>query len=162
MKPIKLILLGLCVFSSTQAATLTSTVYTTDGTNKELGKVVFEDSPYGLLIKPQLSSLPSGMHGFHLHQHPDCSDVGMKAGSHFDPANTNSHQGPYGNGHLGDLPVLAVDSNGQAKTPILAPRLKTSDISGLALMIHAGGDNYSDTPPLGGGGARFGCGKIGN
>ena len=29
----------------------------------------------------------------------------------------------------------------------------------LALMLHAGGDNYSDQPaPLGGGGARMACG----
>ena len=28
-------------------------------------------------------------------------------------------------------------------------------------MIHAGGDNYSDTPaPLGGGGARIVCGVV--
>ncbi|SSP59941.1 Cu/Zn superoxide dismutase [Acinetobacter baumannii] len=28
-------------------------------------------------------------------------------------------------------------------------------------MIHAGGDNYSDSPlPLGGGGARIACGVI--
>ena len=27
-------------------------------------------------------------------------------------------------------------------------------------MILADGDNYSDTPTLGGGGARIGCGKI--
>jgi hypothetical protein len=34
--------------------------------------------------------------------------------------------------------------------------LKLSDIEGRALMIHAGGDNYSDTPkPLGGGGDRI-------
>ena len=27
-----------------------------------------------------------------------------------------------------------------------------------ALIVHAGGDTYSDTPPLGGGGARVACG----
>jgi Cu-Zn family superoxide dismutase len=36
-----------------------------------------------------------------------------------------------------------------------------SGIRGKALMIHAGGDNYSDRPaPLGGGGARIACGVI--
>ena len=34
--------------------------------------------------------------------------------------------------------------------------LKLADVQGHALMIHAGGDNYSDTPkPLGGGGDRI-------
>lgn len=131
-----------------------------DSNGKQLGNVVFEDSQYGLLIKPSLQGLPSGLHGFHIHQFPNCGDKGMSAGGHLDPANTNSHQGPYGNGHLGDLPLLAVDSSGQASTPVLAPRLSTKDIRDHALMIHEGGDNYSDTPPLGGGGSRIGCGKI--
>lgn len=34
-------------------------------------------------------------------------------------------------------------------------------LEGHALIIHAGGDNYSDAPaPLGGGGARLACGVI--
>jgi Cu-Zn family superoxide dismutase len=42
---------------------------------------------------------------------------------------------------------------------VLAPRLKVRDVKNRALMIHAGGDNYSDQPAaLGGGGARIACG----
>lgn len=155
-------LLSSCAFllaSQSFAGTVTTTVTAADGTTS-LGQVTFEDSQYGLLIKPQLHGLPVGIHGFHLHQHPDCSNAGMGAGGHFDPKNTNSHQGPYGAGHLGDLPALAIDSEGNATMTLLAPRLNTKDINSLALMIHAGGDNYSDTPPLGGGGARIGCGVI--
>ncbi|KTC97231.1 superoxide dismutase, Cu, Zn [Legionella geestiana] len=160
MKKLPLIaLLALCLSEPALAAQVRCTVSSTDG--KALGEVVFEDSPYGLLITPKLSNLPpAGLHGFHLHEHPNCGDKGMNAGGHFDPNHTNSHQGPYGRGHLGDLPVLASDSTGNATIPLLAPRLKTSDLAGHALMIHAGGDTYSDTPPLGGGGARIGCGVI--
>ncbi|EDQ9399748.1 superoxide dismutase family protein, partial [Salmonella enterica] len=45
---------------------------------------------------------------------------------------------------------------------LLAPRLKSlSELKGHSLMIHAGGDNYSDNPAkLGGGGARFACGVV--
>jgi Cu-Zn family superoxide dismutase len=44
---------------------------------------------------------------------------------------------------------------------VLAPRIKVSDLKGRSLMIHAGGDNYSDSPQkLGGGGARVACGVI--
>ncbi len=33
--------------------------------------------------------------------------------------------------------------------------------AGRSIMIHAGGDNYSDTPArLGGGGARVACGVV--
>lgn len=83
------------------------------------------------------------------------------AGAHYDPAATNAHGAPWGEGHLGDLPALYVEANGSATQPVLAPRLKLSDLNGRALMVHAGGDNHSDHPAaLGGGGARVSCGVI--
>ena len=86
----------------------------------------------------------------------------LAAGGHFDPAETGFHDTPWGEGHLGDLPGLYVDGEGNASQPLLAPRIKDlSEISGRALMIHAGGDNHSDHPKkLGGGGARVVCGVI--
>ena len=141
------------------AAEVSVDIYSADN-NKLLGSVDFKDTSFGLLITPNLSSLPTGLHGFHLHQHANCDDHAMAAGGHFDPENSNTHQGPYGKGHLGDLPVLYVDANGQAHTPILAPRLKTEELKGLAVMVHANGDNYTDTPALGGGGARVACGTF--
>ena len=63
----------------------------------------------------------------------------------------------------GDLPPLFVDNQGKATSPVLAPRIKIADPKGRALMVHAGGDNHSDTPKkLGGGGARMACGVIAN
>ena len=152
--------LTFCLMSSTAlAASITSTVLLTDN-NTVIGEVVFEDSALGLIIKPQLTGLPQGIHGFHVHVNSNCDHKGMGAGGHLDPKNTNSHRGPDGNGHLGDLPVLVVNDKGDASFPMLAPRLKTADIVGHAIMIHAGADNYTDTPALGGGGARIGCGVI--
>ena len=75
--------------------------------------------------------------------------------------NQAPHHGTPTTGHLGDLPALVVDNTGVATTAVIAPRLKLADIQGRAIMIHAGGDNYSDSPlPLGGGGARIACGVI--
>lgn len=145
---------------SSFAGQVEAILYSTANSSKEIGKVLFKDTDYGLLIIPSLNALPPGLHGFHLHQHADCGDKGKHAGGHFDPKKTDSHQGPYGNGHLGDLPVLYVAADGSATTPVLAPRLKTSDLKGLSVMVHAGGDNYSDNPPLGGGGDRIACGPI--
>src|SRR3990167_5576814 len=142
------------------ATQVSTDIYTADNNHKLLGSVDFQDTPFGLLITPNLTALPAGLHGFHLHQHANCNDHAMAAGGHFDPQKANTHQGPYSNGHLGDLPVLYVDADGQAHTPILAPRLKTSDLKGLAVMVHANGDNYSATPTLGGGGERIACGVI--
>ena len=125
-----------------------------------LGEVVFQDTDYGLLVMPNLQGLPQGIHGFHVHEHPNCGHMAMDAGSHFDPQQTEHHLGPYGKGHLGDLPALSVDHTGHASQSILAPRLKVKDLKGHALVIHSGGDNYQDIPKLGGGGARIACGVI--
>ncbi|ASQ45281.1 superoxide dismutase family protein [Legionella clemsonensis] len=156
-----IIFLLVSLFGTTSyAGQVEAILYTTSNGNKEIGKVLFKDTDYGLLIIPSLNALPPGPHGFHLHQHADCGDKGKHAGGHYDPEKTDSHQGPYGKGHLGDLPVLYVAADGSATTPVLAPRLKTNDLQGLAVMVHEGGDTYSDNPPLGGGGDRIACGPI--
>ncbi len=85
----------------------------------------------------------------------------LAAGGHYDPLDTNRHDTPWGNGHLGDLPAIYVDAEGKASLPVLAPRLKKKDILGRSLMVHMGGDNHADHPtPLGGGGERIACGII--
>jgi Cu-Zn family superoxide dismutase len=160
MKHYLIPLITMLACSTAQAATMTSDIYLTDNKHTKLGTVVFTDTPKGLEITTSLSGLPAGQHGFHLHQHGSCGNKGMDAGGHYDPDNTNSHQGPMGKGHLGDLPVLTVNADGTASETLLAPRLKTSELKGLSVMIHANGDNYSDNPPLGGGGARIACGTI--
>ncbi|MCD6040328.1 MAG: sodC [Gammaproteobacteria bacterium] len=129
---------------------------------QKIGVIRADDTIYGVLLTPRLHHLLPGVHGFHVHEFPFCQHHAQGAGGHLDPEKTNQHSGPYrGNGHLGDLPVLIVDRKGEATLPILAPRLKLSQIEGHALMIHVGEDNYSDIPEkLGGGGAKLACGSI--
>jgi superoxide dismutase, Cu-Zn family len=133
------------------------------GVGKFVGNMHISQTKYGLLFTPQLHDLTPGIHGFHIHQNPSCADNGMSAGGHFDPEKTGKHLGPYNDkGHLGDLPVLYVDSDGSATIPVLAPHLAhLAQIKQRSLMIHDCGDNYSDTPEkLGGGGMRMICGVI--
>jgi Cu-Zn family superoxide dismutase len=140
------------------------------GMGEEIGKVYFKDGPKGLVVSPRLKNLPPGPHGFHVHEHHSCSHkagadgkhvAGLAAGGHYDPDKTGKHEGPEGKGHLGDLPVLTVAADGTTKGSMVAPRLKVADLKGRSLMIHAGGDNYSDQPAaLGGGGARIACGLF--
>jgi Cu-Zn family superoxide dismutase len=155
----KIILGSVLGINAVYAEQMVATIQTTNNAQAN-GDVVFMETPYGLLITPNLTGLPAGLHGFHIHQHADCGHSGNDAGGHLDPQNTNTHRGPYGQGHLGDLPVLYVSNEGKAITPVLAPRLKLADLKGTSLMIHANGDNYTDTPTLGGGGARIACGPI--
>ncbi|HEX5133335.1 MAG TPA: superoxide dismutase [Cu-Zn] SodC [Candidatus Krumholzibacteria bacterium] len=153
------------------ADTLTITVHLTSdtGMGDEIGTIRAEDTPYGLLLTPALTGLTPGMHGFHVHENGscDCADKdgkmvpGLAAGGHFDPSQSGKHLGPYADGHLGDLPPLYVAADGSATMPVLAPRLKVKDLAGRSVMIHAGGDNFSDQPAaLGGGGARVACGVV--
>lgn len=172
MKKLLITIIGLLVAGvSAQAAELVVPMHLTDsaGIGRAIGTVKASSSPYGTVLTPDLKDLTPGLHGFHVHQNPDCGPgekggktvPGLAAGGHYDPAGAGRHAGPYGNGHLGDLPALYVDTNGKAGHPVLAPRLKLSDLKGRSLMIHAGGDNYSDNPKkLGGGGARMACGVV--
>ena len=158
-----LVLSAVLAYGAAQAAVVVPMYQvTTQGTKTNLGTVTLTDSPYGLMLTPNLHGLTPGAHGFHIHENPSCADAAMAAGGHLDPNGRNLHLGPYNNlGHLGDLPVLVADVNGDATLPIVAPKLTLAQTDGHALMIHAGSDNYADTPEkLGGGGARFACGVI--
>jgi Cu-Zn family superoxide dismutase len=155
---------------ATYAASETVTVNAIDanGVGKIIGTISLSDANEGLVIMPGLADLPPGNHGFHVHVNPNCGPgagpdgqpaAGLAAGGHYDPANTGKHLGPHGEGHKGDLPALSVDVSGKATKAVVAPHLTVADVKGRAIMIHAGGDNFSDQPaPLGGGGARIACG----
>ena len=150
-------------------ATVSMLLATDTGPGKAVGTIAVTDTPYGALFTPDINGLSPGLHGFHVHENADCAPTmkdgkmvpGLAAGGHYDPGKTGKHLGPYGDGHLGDLPALTVTADGTATLPVLAPRLKAEDLLNRSLMIHAGGDNYADTPmTLGGGGARVVCGVI--
>jgi Cu-Zn family superoxide dismutase len=137
------------------------------GVGEEIGRIYFKDGPKGLIVSPRLNKLPPGPHGFHIHEGRSCAPKagpdgkmvpGLSAGGHLDPDKTGKHLGPDGQGHKGDLPALVVAADGSTAGSVTAPRLKVADLKGRSLIVHAGGDNYSDQPAaLGGGGARIAC-----
>ncbi len=136
------------------------------GVGQKIGTVLMHDSPEGLVIRTDLKGLPNGERGFHIHENHSCEPAmkdgkmaaAMAAGGHLNSNQAPNHGTPM-TGHLGDLPALKVAANGTAKVKLIAPRLTLADVQGRSIMIHAGGDNYADTPqPLGGGGERIACG----
>ncbi|EGM1627968.1 superoxide dismutase [Salmonella enterica] len=173
MKARLIALVVACLSAGCYAATteIPVNLVSESGIGKNIGKIKIEETKYGLLFTPMLSSLSPGVHGFHIHSKGNCAP-GMKdgklvaalsAGGHFDPDKTGKHMGPWSpDGHLGDLPAIYVTEDGKATYPVLAPRLSSiKQIQGLALMLHEGGDNYADQPAaLGGGGVRAACGVI--
>lgn len=153
----------------TGAKTVVMNAVTKDGTGRSFGEVEITQTKDGLVFSPNLQGLSPGLHGFHVHENHSCEPTekdgeivpGGGAGSHFDPKKSEHHDAPWADGHMGDLPALFVDDEGNAEHPLLAPRLKLKQIKNRALVIHAEGDNYSDDPkPLGGGGSRVACGLI--
>jgi Cu-Zn family superoxide dismutase len=145
------------------------TLIDTAGAGKPAGSITISETADGIELATNLKGLPPGEHGFHLHEHGSCATAdkegkptaGQAAGGHFDPDATKLHKGPAGGGHKGDLPKLEVSEKGTATAKLKVAGLKLADVEGKALMIHEGGDNYSDAPkPLGGGGARIACGVV--
>mgnify|MGYP003507986805 CR=1 FL=1 len=139
-----------------------------DGVGEKIGNIHFADSASGLVINTHLKNLPAGERGFHIHENPSCAPAdkdgkmgaALAAGSHLNTNGASNHGTPL-TGHLGDLPALKVAADGTANVRVIAPRLKVADITNRSVMVHAGGDNYSDLPKaLGGGGERIACGVI--
>jgi Cu-Zn family superoxide dismutase len=141
---------------------------TPDGIGDKLGSVKISDkSGGGLEFKVDLTGISAGEHGFHLHTNGDCasgskdgkSQAGLAAGPHYDPTAAKSHKGPMGQGHKGDLPFLTATDQG-INVVVSAPHLTLADVRGRALVIHEGGDNYTDNPENGGGKGRIACGVV--
>jgi superoxide dismutase, Cu-Zn family len=162
---------GAVAKDATAAKSLKVTINLIDanGVGKSVGTVTVTEGKDGVTLVPNLKGLPPGEHGFHLHENPSCASAekdgvktaGEAAGAHYDPGTTKAHKGPEGGGHKGDLPKLVVSEKGEAAEKMQVKGVGLADFRGRAMMVHAGGDNYRDSPkPSGGGGERIACGVI--
>ena len=59
--------------------TVTMNLVNDQGIGKSIGTITITEGPNGLLFTPKLTDLTPGLHGFHVHQNPDCA-AGMKDG----------------------------------------------------------------------------------
>jgi Cu-Zn family superoxide dismutase len=137
-----------------------------DATGKEVGKAELTNTPSGVLIRLDLSGVPTGDHAFHVHAVGKCEPPDFKsAGPHFNPDETKhglmNAEGP----HAGDMPNLHVPESGRLVVEILDELVTLDaehallDADGSALMIHAGADDYR-TDPAGNAGDRIACGVV--
>ena len=137
------------------------------GVGEKIGTVAISEDKKGLSLTVAVTGLPKRQRGFHVHEKGNCGPAmkdgkmtaGVAAGDHYDPEAKKSHKGPHGSGHNGDLPLLNGTDKGINQT-VSAPRLKLADVRGRSLVIHEGGDNYSNQPENGGGKGRVACGVI--
>lgn len=146
-----------------------------NATGGEVGfAVLFRLPGLGVLVTAMAEGLPSGFHGFHIHQTGNCTPPDFaSAGGHHNPG-----AAPHG-AHAGDLPVLMADSQGRASTAFHTDRFTLEslfDADGSAMIVHQAADNYANIPPrytsptgpgpdaetlaTGDAGARLACGVI--
>ena len=108
-----------------------------DGVGEEIGFITFSDADGGGVdIIVDLTGLPEGEHGMRVHENASCA-----------PAEK-------------DGKMVAGLAAGGHYDPMKTNKHAGPGLKGHSVMIHEGGDNYTDNPPLGGGGARIACGVI--
>lgn len=156
--------------SAQDESTYDHTVTVINNDAAEIGTIGLTQGSAGVLMNVDLSGLPAGKHGFHLHHTGDCSDhEAFKAsGGHIAGEGTVhgllNPEGP----EAGDLPNLIVDENGDVETELHVWGMVIegdggtnvlADEDGSAFVIHEDADDHM-TQPIGGAGARIACGTI--
>ncbi len=127
-----------------------------------MGTVTFTKIEKGTRVQAELSGVPAGKHGFHVHEYGDASSPdGKAAGSHFDPKMAKKHGDPSKNDvrHLGDLGNIEASADGKATYDATYPDLPIDVIVGHGLVVHEKADDFGQ--PVGNAGGRLAVGVIG-
>lgn len=138
-----------------------------DAQGKKVGTARLIEQKEGVQVQIEVSGLPPGSHGFHIHETGTCTPPDFKsAGGHFNPLKKqHGHENPAGK-HTGDLSNLEVKKDGTARATVKAAGATLGKGSGsllkpggTAIVVHADPDDYK-TDPTGNSGARIACGVI--
>lgn len=148
--------------------TASATIINNQG--KSVGHAHFTQGNHGVLIEIKVQGLPAGKHGMHFHEVGSCGDLEKfkQAKGHIMPTGKpHGYLHPEGP-HEGNLPNLIVSADGSAHVELYSSLVSISghgdapallDDNGSTLMIHTNVDDHK-TQPIGGSGARIGCGLI--
>ena len=138
-----------------------------DAQGKKIGTAAFRASNNGVRIDVNVSGLPPGTRGIHIHSVGKCEGPAFTtAGPHLNPTSKkhgkDNPEGP----HAGDLLNLEVNADGLGKASLLDQNVTLGQgqsslfhEGGTSLVIHANADDYK-TDPAGNSGARIACGVI--
>ena len=152
--------------SATARPTNASTVLM-DASGKAVGRAMLIATPRGLHVIVSAMGLPPGVHGVHVHAVGICAAPDFaSAGPHWNPmARQHGSANPQGM-HMGDLPNLVVDPNGNGTLDGLIQGATLTDganplldADGAAIVVHAAPDDYK-TDPSGASGSRTACGVL--
>ena len=136
----------------------------------DAGKAVFTQEKGGKVkVKIDLTGLPLGEHGVHIHQNGKCDAPDFKsAGGHFNPdSKQHGFQNPAGH-HAGDLPQnVNVGSSGTGSATFRVDYLSMDPAAansifangGTSIVVHEKADDMK-TDPSGNSGNRIACGVV--
>lgn len=132
---------------------------------KSVGSITLSQYPRGVFIHAEFQNLPTGWHGFHIHQTGVCTPDFEAAGGHFAP-NGTGHGLDDRTGHAGDLPNVYVGADGTARyeawtdaVSLTGGETSLFDSDGSAFVVHERPDDYV-TDPSGNSGSRIACGVL--
>lgn len=139
-----------------------------DRNGKSIGTATLTETPNGVLISAELTGLPPGVHGFHIHGTGQCDPANgfESAGGHYNPRGAKHGFMVEGGPHAGDMPNQTVEQGGTLKAEVFNSHVMFDkgeaplfDQDGSAIVIHATADDYR-SQPSGNAGDRLACGVI--
>jgi len=115
-------------------------------------------------VQVDLTGVPPGVHGFHIHEKGDCSNNAQAAGGHFNPTGMIHGAPDAVSHHAGDWGNVTADANGEVHTKFQTHSitLKSGDATnavGHAIVLHGNPDDLT-SQPAGNAGPRIACGVI--
>ncbi len=134
------------------------------GAGEVAGSVTLHTTASGrILVQIDVTGVPAGTHGVHLHETGDCSAEDYKsAGGHI-PGDRQHGVLVEGGPHPGDMPNMVVGDDGILKAGVFLDLLDVEqmikDDDGAAFIIHADADDYQ-SQPSGAAGDRIACGVL--
>jgi Cu-Zn family superoxide dismutase len=153
------------VFAQSAAQSAHADIVNAQG--QKIGTARILQADHGVRIDVQVSQLPPGPHGIHVHSVGKCEGPAFtSAGAHLNPTSKkhgkDNPEGP----HAGDLLNIQVKASGDSKASLLDPNVTLGDgpnslfhDGGTTIVIHENIDDYK-TDPAGNSGARIACGVI--
>lgn len=158
--------IGFCAPAHAQEAA-TATMVNAEG--KQIGTVTFTATKSGKVhVIAELTGLPPGPHGFHVHEKGECEAEGgfESAGGHYAGGKEHGVMAE-GGPHPGDFPNVQVGQDGVLKAEFFTDQLSLGeggdnplkDQDGSAVVLHANPDDYT-SQPSGEAGDRIACGVV--